>query len=504
MRNRFRQVNSIFHNTGKILIYFSPVLLVPLLFLMIDEYSAIILKAFAYPAMVSLLIGGVMVKFFRPNPINLTSSMLLCSITWMAISAIGAIPFMIGINASFIDGFFEAMSGFTTTGITVFDGLDTMPRAILFWRSMTQWLGGLGVLSLFLLILFNSGGSHHIFGAESHKINSSRITPGLFNTVKSLWLVYGFLTVMAAVFYFLEGMTLFDAINHAMTSLSTGGFSPHDASIDWYRQTGEHNFRLIEYTVTFFMMLGGINFLVHYRILRGDIKAAWDTEEIRTWWRGILLFTLLIMGNHFYNRLGFDYFKEGNSVSILNKFEEVFRYTIFQVISLFTTTGFGTKDIGSPFFPAMAKQLFLVMMVVGGCVGSTAGGIKFTRIVILKKLIKREIFKLRVSPKASSKVLIDGQEISDDEIFRAAGLFFFWIVLLLVGGAITAIFSELSGWQAFSGMFSALGNIGPCYISVQEMIEISPVVKITYIFGMLAGRLEILPVLLLFTKKAWV
>ena len=429
--------------------------------------------------------------------------MLLCVVIWLVISIIGAIPFVRIIDSSLINGFFEAMSGFTTTGITVYNGLDSMPQSILFWRSLTQWLGGLGVLSLFLLFLFNSGGSHHIFGAESHKINSSRLTPGLFNTVKSLWIVYAVLTLFAITLYFLEGMTLFDAINHAFTSLSTGGYSPHDASIDYYRQIGHKNYKLIEYTVTFFMLLGGINFLVHFRILKGDFKAVKDTEEIRFWWKLIALFTFIIMINHLHKVEGLNFFKNKSLSDIFIKIEELFRYSIFQVISLFTTTGFGTKDINAPYFPALAKQLFLVMMLFGGCVGSTAGGIKFTRILMLKKLIGREIFKLRVSRRASSKITMDKEIISDNEIFRVASLFFYWMVLLLVGGGITAMFSNLNGWASFSGMFSALGNIGPCYISVPDMINISPIVKLTYIFGMLAGRLEILPVLLLFNIKAW-
>jgi len=503
LRNKYTKVKSILHYTGKILFYYSFLILIPLIFILIDSKSRVTTTAFLIPALISLVIGLIFPKLFKTKSIDLSSSMLLCAVVWIAISIIGALPFMLGIDAVFVDGFFEAMSGFTTTGITVFSGLDAMPQSILFWRSLTQWLGGLGVLSLFLLILFNTGGSHHIFGAESHKISSSRITPGLFNTVKSLWIVYGILTMTAALTYFFEGMTIFHAVNHALTTLSTGGFSPHDTSIDYYRQTGEHNFRLIEYTVAFFMLLGGINFLVHYRILRGDFKAVWDTEEIRTWWKVLLVFIFLIMLNHFYKNTGIEFFRTSGIKTILLKLEEVFRYSVFQVIALITTTGFGTKDIGASYFPALAKQLFLIMMVIGGCVGSTAGGLKITRIVILKKLVNREIFKLRFNNRTLSKIKLDGVLLSDDEVFRTAALFFYWMFLLLVGGAITAMFSNLTGWQAFSGMFSALGNIGPCYISVPEMINLSPIIKLTYIIGMLAGRLEILPVLLLFTRKSW-
>ncbi|MHC4759152.1 MAG: potassium transporter TrkG, partial [Planctomycetota bacterium] len=180
-----------------------------------------------------------------------------------------------------------------------------------------------------------------------------------------------------------------------------------------------------------------------------------------------------------------------------------FRNTIFQVIAILTTTGFGTEDIGSDFFGALSRQLFLIMMVIGGCVGSTGGGFKVLRVAILNKLIRRELFKLRVPSRASTPLVIDQAILADDESHRIAGLFFVWIVLIAIGGCITALFSRLGALESVSGMFSAIGNIGPCYISIPDMIKIHPVVKITYIFGMLAGRLEIIPVLLLFSRKAW-
>jgi trk system potassium uptake protein TrkH len=183
--------------------------------------------------------------------------------------------------------------------------------------------------------------------------------------------------------------------------------------------------------------------------------------------------------------------------------EENGRLVLFQVISILTTTGFGTRDIGSAFFGHGAKQLFLVMMVVGGCVGSTGGGIKILRVSILLKLIRRELFRLRTPSRSISTIFIDGKPLAKNEVYRVSGLFFTWIVLLVFGGCVTAFLSELDGYQAFSGMFSALGNIGPCYIPVQANGLLHPVIKLVYIFGMLAGRLEILPVLLLFSPKAW-
>ena len=460
------------------------------------------IPVFVLPAALSYALGAGLRRRFVDEPLDGTSSMLLCGLAWIVASVFGALPFVLGIDASFLDGYFETVSGFTTTGITVFSGLDALPKSVLFWRAFTQWLGGTGILSFFLVVTFRGGGAHHLFGAESHKISAGRPAPGLLSTLKILWAIYTLFTVLCALFLCLAGMSLFDSICHAFTALSTGGFSPHDASIEYYRLNGYANYRLMDYTLTFFMMLGGMNFLVHYRVLTKDVKALWDNIEVRTWWMLLAGFTLLIMLDHSI-KAGTLAGAEGGPRSFASALEETFRLTVFQVVSILTTTGFGTRDIGSAFFPALSKQLFLAMMVIGGCVGSTGGGIKVLRVAILHRLLCRELFKLRVSPKASSVLVIDGKIVPDEEAHRVAALFFAWIALLLIGGGVTALLSTHSGWQSFSGMCSALGNIGPCYLSVPDMIAIHPAVKLTYILGMLAGRLEILPVLLLFSRRAW-
>jgi len=295
----------------------------------------------------------------------------------------------------------------------------------------------------------------------------------------------------------------FDAACHALASLSTGGFSPHDASIAYYAQTGHPHFKLIEYTVTLLMLLGGINFLIHYRVLTRDVKALWDNVEIRTWWRFVAGFVIIIMFDHMIKTGMLATVFSHPGVISLSDVETVFRRTSFQVTAVLTTTGFSTQDIGSAFFPALSRQLFLAMMVIGGCVGSTGGGFKVMRIVILERLMLREIFKLRAPAKATKTLVVDKRPVPDDEAHRTAALFFTWLLLIGVGGGITALFSNQGALESLSGMFSALGNIGPCYISNADLITLNPVVKITYIFGMLAGRLEILPVLLIFSRKAW-
>ena len=505
MRSRYLRIHSICYYTGSLLQILALVILTPLVVVAIywgkdygDGTQTIL--AFVLPAVLSWVAGALLRLWRAPTELDGTGSMLMCAVGWLCASAFGALPFVIGIQASYLDGYFEAMSGFTTTGITVFQGLDEMPRSILFWRSLTQWLGGLGIISFFLALIFRGKGSHKLLGAESHKISARRPAPGLLNTLKILWGVYGLFTVGSITLLALEGMPVFDAVNHTLTALSTGGFSPYDNSIGQYAFEDHANHRLIEYTLTFIMLLGGINFLVHYRVLTCDVKALWDSLEIRWWWGLLAAFVGIILLDHL-SATGFLHQPQQDGQVAWHALEEGFRHTIFQVVSILTTTGFGTRDIGS--FPVVSRQLFLVMMVIGGCVGSTGGGCKVMRIAVLTRLMRREVFRIRVPRRASSKLVIDGQLIPPNEINRVAVIFFSWILLLVLGGGITAALSGQGPWQSFSGMFSALGNIGPCYISVPDMVQIHWGVKLTYIVGMLAGRLEILPVLLLLAPKAW-
>jgi trk system potassium uptake protein TrkH len=498
MRNRYRRINYVFHFLSYLLDTLGVVFLFPLFFVLFywgqNGEGRITLLAFLVPSAAAFIGARLLRRFFRAEAPDTTGSMIICGLGWLVASALGALPFVVGLGSGYLNSYFEAMSGFTTTGITVFEGLDSMPWSILFWRALTQWVGGIGILSFFLAITFKGTGAHHVFGAESHKIAAARPAPGIFHTLKILWGIYAAFTGASAVILSLEGMPVFDAICHSLTALSTGGFSPHDASIAYYSLGGHPRFRLIEYTLVFFMMLGGINFIIHYRVMKRDFKALWDNLEMRYWWRFIAGFTVFIMIDHFR--------RHGLGLSP-GELERVFRHSIFQVVSILTTTGFGTQDIGTDFFPTLARQLFLVMMVIGGCVGSTGGGIKVMRVVVLWRLMLLEVFKLRVPGRAATGLVIDHRPVAYEESRRTAALFFTWIALLAIGGGITALLSGLGSLESFSGMCSALGNIGPCYISVSEMIALHPVVKIVYIFGMLAGRLEILPVVLLLSRRAW-
>lgn len=507
MRNRFDRVICVLHYTGHLLEVLGLVLLLPLAVVALHwgraEEGWRTANAFMVPAAISVAVGFLLRHLFRSQTLDTVSSMLMCAVGWLACSALGALPFVLAQEAGYLNAYFEAMSGFTTTGMTVFTGLNALPRSILFWRALTQWLGGLGILSFFLIVTFRASGAHHIFGAESHKISSTRPAPGLFNTLRILWLIYGGFTLFAVAVLTVERMGAFDAVCHALTSVSTGGFSPHDESIDFYRQSGHPNFRLIEYTLTFIMMLGGINFLVHYRVLTGDFRALWDNLEIRYFWRLILVFTAIVMIDHWHTTGGLAALIDRGAPPTGAEAETTFRHGIFQVVAILTGAGLRTQDIGSAFFGSVSRQLFLVMMVIGGCAGSTSGGFKVLRVAMLHRLVLGELFKAKVSPRTSTGLVIDRKIVPHVEIHRVAALFFAWIVLLVVGGIVTALLTDFDALKALSGMFSALGNVGPCYISVEEMIVLHPAVKITYIIGMLAGRLEIFPVLLLFSPRAW-
>ncbi len=491
MVKKYRTFSTVFHNLGKLLILEGIFFLIPMFYaLIIDEK----VSYFIIPLSLSLIFGILFIFLFKENNIYFIESLLICGVSWIFLAIFAGLPFSMAGGKSFIDGYFEAVSGLTTTGITIFTNIEALPKAVILWRSMIQWFGGLGILTLFLAITFKSNNAYfRLFSAESHKIDSARPTPSIYKTVIILWSIYGLFTAIEIVLLKIFGMNFFDAINHSLTTLSTGGFSPYDASIQHFKNAGYHYYREIEYIITFFMFLGGVNFLLHYKILRGNIKDVFHDIEFRVFLFIIGASTFLILLNHYLTIHSFN----------LAKLESDFRHTIFTVVSISTTTGFGTVDINSTFFPAMAKQIILILMLIGGSVGSTAGGIKVLRITVLYKLFKKQIQRLRLPKKAISKVIINKGVFPESEVLRITGLFFGWMLIIFIGAMITAAFSDLNAWQSFSGMFSAVGNIGPFYFSVEKMSTLPDIIKITYIFGMLAGRLEILPIILLFNIKAW-
>lgn len=486
------------HEIGALLLVTGVLMLVPLFFHWLDsEALEHGLEAVVYylPAGGSILTGLFLQKIFPRRELSVRDAMLVTALGWVVVCAFGAVPFMIGLGASPIDALFESVSGFTTTGITVFQGLDDMPRSILLWRSIIQWLGGLGILAFFLVVGFRSGSAAAtLFSAEGHKIGGSRPVPGIHNTVKALWKVYLILTCGALVAFLMGGMDLFDAVCHTMTCVSTGGFSTHDASMGYYASRGFTHAVFIEYAAIVFMLTGGMNFLVHFKVFHGEVGSLWRDFEMRWFWGLVAGFTVVILGDHFLH------------APLRNGGESLatdLRTVLFQVSSMITSTGFATRDIGDPFFPAVAKQLFLVLMIIGGCVGSTAGGIKVLRLGILVNMLRNQVHKLTATNRTVTPVTVHGQIIPDFELQRIGALLGGWLLLIGLGSLVTAWSSDLDAWQSLSGMASAVGNMGPFYFSVPKMASLHWIIKSVYIIGMLAGRLEILPLVVLVSRRTW-
>ncbi|KDR96137.1 trk system potassium uptake protein TrkH [Peptoclostridium litorale DSM 5388] len=470
----------------------SSILIIPLAYaLSFNEQSSAL--AFASTSAFFLSLGGLGYALTRRFHVklNMPSSMLACLLSWLLSSCIGAIPFMLALDKGFIDSLFESVSGFTTTGITVFTGLDQMPKSVLLWRNLTQWLGGLGILTFFLLVTFKSESDiWKLFGAESHKAHVSRPVPNIHSTIRILWGIYVFITVLEIAFLRLFGVSLYDSVLHSFSTVSTGGFSPYDQSLLQFYKSKYPNYKLIEYCVTFFMFISGVNFLLHYRLIVGGIRGYLKDMEFRSYFKITLFFSAIVYAESIFIG-GFGYLDEN-----------VFRKSLFQVVSIVTTTGFSTEYIGSDFFGSSAQLLFPALMLIGGCIGSTAGGVKILRIAILGKLFSREILKTAVPKSVVIPVTLDNIRVGNEEVLKVCSIFFGWILVIFTGAVITGALSDLGPFESLSGMLSAVGNIGPFYFSVEQMASLSPVIKLTYIAGMLCGRLEILPVFIILSMRS--
>ncbi len=477
---------------GRLLVIIGVVLLIPnLVALYYSEWvyeGSIVYFGYIFPAILSIALGFILNKKFEMRTLNLVQGLFLTGLAWIIISFFCSIPFIMITKMSLINSYFEAVSGFTTTGITMITNLDPLPKSLIFWRSFIQWVGGLGIITFFLFIGRKGISEHILFQGESHKIKTSKPVPNVGRTIRYLWIIYAGFTAVLIFLLWLEGVSLFDGFTHAFSTISTGGFSPYNASIEYYRINGFAHFRLIEYTIVAFMLLGGTNFVVHFRVLKGKIQSLWNNMEMKMWWGIIGITTFLIM-------LEAGLFDRA--------FEPLFRNSIFQVLSIATTTGFQTQYIGGPYFGALAKQIFLILMVVGGCVSSTSGGIKVRRVGIILKGIWNRIKRASRPKEMLTPLVVDGEKVENTELERVFIIFATWIFLLVIGGMLTAALSSYDPFACFSGMFSALGNIGPSFLSVEQVVGLNSIVKVFYTFAMLVGRLEILPIFILLNREVW-
>jgi len=483
--------SSVLHYLGVILVAFSALQAAPLVVSTVyQETVRFPFRIYVIPALIALVIGCLLVVLFRPRPLTGGSSMAVGALGWFALSLVGAIPFWLALDITFLDAVFETVSGFTTTGATVLSGLQGLPKSLLLWRALTQWIGGLGIFTLFLFVVRESGMRHALLGAEAHKASSQRFSPGIFGSLRILWAIYGGLTLTCALCLWLEGMSIFDASAHALTTISTGGFSTYDASLGWFAATGHPHAVWMEWTVIVFMLLGGTSFLVHWNLLRRRWRAVGRDGEWRLW-LGLLAvgIAVVMVGDR------------GRIASV--GWASHIRASVFQVVSIATTTGFATVDIAAPTTSALARQVFLMLMLIGGCVGSTSGGLKVLRLRLLGARLRQELRRVTKTANEVKPLSLGGQPISVAETDRATAIGVAWIGALLVVWMLTTAFSSFDGWGALSGAASALGNVGPTFIEPAAFAGAPAVVKVCYIVAMVAGRLEILPFLLIFSRRVW-
>ncbi len=486
-----RSMRSVLYYLGIILIAFSVLQAAPLaISALYKETVEFPMRIYAIPAIISLGIGLVLVSLLKPRPMTPRLSMAVGALGWFALSLLGGVPYWLALDISFFDAFYEAVSGFTTTGATVLAGLQWLPKSILFWRALTQWIGGLGIFTLFLFVMRESGARHSLMGAETHKAASERFSPGVFSSLRILWLIYGGLTLVCGLLLWVEGMTPFDAAAHALTTLSTGGFSTQDASIGYFAQAGFDHAVAIEYTILAFMFLGGTSFLVFWNLLRRRWRSISGNVELKIWIL-LLLFagSLVVLADR------------SNATTI--GWHAHIRRSLFHVVSIATSTGFTIRDLSTTWFSPGTLQVLLTLMLIGGCVGSTAGGLKVFRVSVLGSLLRHRLrtilgSRLEVMPQQLGRHRLDRTEIE-----RTVSVVVAWGLFLWIGWMLTTLVGRLDGWASLSGMVSALGNIGPHYIQPSVRANLGPAVKAVYVLAMIAGRLEILPLIILFSRRTW-
>ncbi len=442
--------------------------------------------SFLYSALISIVTGAFAVLTNRKanKEISKREGFVIVSLVWVIFSFFGSLPYLFsGSIPSFTDAFFETMSGFTTTGSSILNDIESLPHGILFWRSMTQWLGGMGiiVLSLAILPLFGIGGMQ-LFAAEVPGPSPDKLSPKISQTAKNLWGIYVLFTLMETILLWMGGMSFFDAINHSFTTMATGGYSTKQASIAHWDSA------YIQYVIIFFMFLAGTNFSLSYCALAGKFKKVIQNEEFKYYILFIIVFTVLIFS--------------GLVVSTRIGVEKSFRDALFQVVSIITTTGYVTADYLQ--WQPILTILIFALFFFGGSAGSTGGGIKIMRIVLL---IKNSYYELRrmIHPNAVIPVRFNKHAVSDQIITNVLAFFMFYVIVFFFSTIVFTLFDpDLD--SSMGAVATCLGNIGPGLGNVGPVLNfanVAPAGKWFLSFLMLLGRLELFTVLVLFSPSFW-
>ena len=440
---------------------------------------------FAFTMSVTVLIGGVLYLFKpRTGDIYAREGLVSVGLAWVIMSLLGAVPFVIsGDIPSYTDAFFETVSGFTTTGSSILNNVELLSKSGLFWRSFTHWIGGMGVLVFIMAVLPMSGEhSMHIMRAEVPGPTVGKLVPKVRSTASILYLIYIGLTVLETVFLLCGGMSFFDALLHAFASAGTGGFSTNAASIGGFDSV------YIEMVIAVFLVLFGINFNLYYLILIGRAKDALRSEELHVFFGIILASTLSIAA--------------GIS-KMYGGFATALRHSFFNVTSIISTAGFGTQDFTK--WPEYTKGILVMLMFIGGCAGSTGGGLKLSRVMLLVKAAAADVRQV-INPRRVTRVQMDGKRV-DGSTVKAAYTHFTLYMLLLV---ITSVLISFDGYDIttnFTAALSCLSNIGPGMTALigpaGNFSIFSYTSKIVMTVAMLIGRLEIYPMLILISPGLW-
>ncbi len=443
-----------------------------------------------YSALITLGAGLPTSWIFRKNnDLNIKDGFFIAVTGWVFVSAFSAIPFMLhGAIPSFTDAFFEMISGYTTTGATILTDIEAVPHGLLFWRSQTHLLGGMGFLTLAIIFLPHGMGGLRLFRAESSPgqvITKEKFKPRNRDTMVRLWWIYIGLNTIQIILLCLGGMPLFDSLCTAFGTVSTSGYSPRNASI------GAYNSAYFDWVITLFMFLGGLSFFLIYQVLRGDSKALQTNTELR-WYIGFLLFfcgaaTLILWAKGTYT----------NPIDAL-------RYGTFQVMSLLTTTGFATADY--ELWPQSAQMLLYVVCFIGACAGSTTSGIKVVHYVIISKYMYASIRKIFFQPMAVISIRLNGRTLDDDIISLALCYFIINIFMILIGGFVMTLTDNMDYTTAMSSIIASLMNIGPGFGAIgptENFAFISDIGKWFLSWNMLVGRLEMFSALVLFFPSFW-
>ena len=474
----------VFHTTGVLVRLFAAAPLVPLpLAAASREWDDAL--GFIVTAATSLLLGVLMRRAggtpVAEQRIRRVEGLAIVAATWLVIAHLAAIPYMWA-GLSFIDAFFESMSGLTTTGATVFVDFGAYARSLFFWRSLTQWLGGMGVIALFIAVLPRLAiGGRELFFAEAAGPTDEKLTPQLRQTALLLWKLYTLLTVAQIVALTAVGMPLFDAICNSLTTMAAGGFSPNALSIAGYDSPA------VDWIVTVFMFVAGANFALQYRAVRGSRASLVQDEEFRAYAVVVAIAIVAVTGF---------LIRDGNGVG------DALRHGAFQVVSIMTTTGFASTDF--QLWSDQAKMVLFLLMFIGGCAGSAAGGPKVVRHVLMARYTLRELTRT-LHPRAVLPVKLGGRVVPESILRDVQVFMLFYLLTFAVGTAIViALGADLM--TGITASIACLGNIGPGFDDVGPMANFAglhPVSKVVLTLEMWIGRLEVLTVLVFFRFEPW-